>query len=160
MLTFIDTIGFWLSMAVGVVVYAWPQFRMPRTQRLNEAGLLELSPAFKGVARAYLMHSMLTFLLTMVFLVVVLYLPIHQTPNGGQAARLAWPAVLLSFIGLMQGLFAVLRGVYPASRYNGRYTFFGYTKDGEMKTLGRRQMLSALLVAIIALLAGLLRYLA
>jgi len=158
MLTLIDSIGFWLSLIVGMAAYAWPQFVVPRDQRFPEEHLCEISPRFRGVTRAIKVCDIITFLLMMGGLLAVIYLSFDQTPAGIQASRLTWPAVLLSFLGITQGLFAVWRGVYPVSRHRGRPAFFAYAEGNEMKTLGQRQILYALIVIAAALLAGLLRW--
>jgi hypothetical protein len=156
--TFINAIGFWLSMAVGAAAYAWPQLLLRSNQRFTEDQLRELSPNFQGLTRTILLYDIFTFLLTMAGLLATLTLPIQQNPAGMQAARLTWPAVLLSFLGLMQGLFAAWRGVYPASRYRGRRAFFAYEEGDRMKTLGKQQIILALAVIILALLVGWLRW--
>lgn len=157
MLTFIDAIGFWISLLAGLAAYAWPQFILPGSQRFPEEHLCQISPRFRGITRTILVYDIITFLLMMAGLLAVIYLPSIQSAVSLQAGRLAWPAVLLAFLGIAQGLFAVWRGVYPVSRYRGRGALFAYAEGDKMKMLGQQQILYALIVIVVALLAGWLR---
>jgi len=158
MLTFIDSLGFWLSLIAGIAAYAWPQFILPSSQRFPEEHLCQLSPRFQGITRIIQVYDVITFLFMMAGLLGVVSLSSGQNPALLQAGRLTWPAVLLSFLGGAQGIFAIWRGVYPVSRYRGRGTFFAYAEGDGMKKIGRRQILYALIVIVVALLAGWLRW--
>lgn len=158
MIPFIDAIGFWLSLLAGIAAYAWPQFTLPSSQRFPEEHLCQISPRFQGITRTIMVYDAIIFLLMMAGLLAGIYIYSDQTSASVQAGQLTWPAVLLAFLGLAQGLFAVWRGVYPVSRYRGRGVFFAYAEGDEMKTLGRRQILYALIVIVAALLAGWLRW--
>ena len=106
---------FWLfvTMPVGI----WHTFYFPSKSHVSEKALVEISPEFKSINAEYIVFSIFAVGLLMLFPLLGLSPSLDKWSMMKYGIRF-YPSIL-SFtagFGIYQGLFALIKGVYPMAK--------------------------------------------
>ena len=106
----------------------WHTFYFPPNTHLREKDLMETSPEFKNINSEYLVFSIFALGLLMLFPILVLtpHLDKWSMLNYGIRFYPSYLSITAGY-GIYQGLFALIKGVYPMGK------FFSYVYDDKTK---------------------------
>ena len=155
----IENVDLWIGMLVGAAVFLWPIVAAWKLDRLTQAELIEISTEYDGINSAYLVHIVLSLAIIIPVVIAVPSVVVRDCqPHHRRAILTVWSTLVFSGLALSQGLFAVMKGVYPTSKFYGRATTYAYADGSRIQQLGRRQVITALAVSGISFLIGLIRW--
>ena len=155
----IDKIDLWLGILMGAGVFLWPDFALDKYARVTQKELAKISPEYVGINAAYLVHGTVTMLiaLSVLFGITSIFRPDIEL-RLRQAVLMVFAAWPFSSFALSQGIFAVRKGVYPASKFFGKATTYVYAEDDSMREFAHKQILVALGIICLSIVVGLVRW--
>ena len=147
----------WISFIVGFVIAFLPLLIAFRYKNYTRDELVTISPDYENINRSFMMHFVggMLLLLPMTFLLINLN-DILDSKYGPILAPV-WGATFFSVMGIMYGLLAARRGIYPVSKYLGSATAYAYREDDKIIRMGRLQVIVSICFIVISILIALAR---
>jgi hypothetical protein len=119
-----------------------------RSKHLTENELVAISPNFKGINSAYLLFALLGFLLFCVpYFALSPRLDQWALMNYGRRFS---PSITFIFagLGIYQGAFAMVKGVYPQIKYFG----YIYTDVNRIRRVAMYQIVTSIILVVLSVL--------
>lgn len=126
---------FWVAVAIGTAIVLVPDFYSNRFQHAVESELVKLSPEYAGTNKLHFRFALFWLLFTLLLMPLIFVLP-NKT---SQFEMIISATMVLIFSGasLLRGIFAVVNGVFPSTKYFGARTLYAYGDNAEIKRFGR-----------------------
>ena len=140
---------FLFCMFITFPVGMWHIFYFPSKSRFNEKALAEISPEFKNINSDYIVFSVFAVAFLMLFPLLVL------APSWDKWAMLNYgikfyPSIIFfnAGYGIYQGLFALIKGVYPMAKS----LTYAYDDKAKIQRIGKYQIIISISAFILAAL--------
>ena len=130
---------FWVAVVIGAITFLAPEFYSMKFQRSRESELVKLSREYEGVNKLNLKFA-LAWLLFSLLLPSFLFIISHKSSQFELIAS-AMMVLIFSGVSLFRGIFAMMKGVFPSTKYYGSRTLYAYGDSEEIKRFGRLVMI-------------------
>ncbi len=131
----------WFWLIVTFPVGLWHIFYFPTKKQLKEKELVEISPKFYGIDDEYLVFSLLGIGL-LIFLPIYIFITYVDPWSLSTFGIKFYPSLTVISVGygIFQGLFALLKGVYPMAKSLS----YAYDEQDIIRRIAKYQIFIAL----------------
>lgn len=135
----------WFWGLVTLPVGFWHLFYFPAKKQLSQKELVEISSGYQGINSGYIIYSIVALFLIIGIPLLVLAPGWHQWAEQNYGLRF-YPAIVFftAGYGIYQGLFALVTGVYPMTRYLS----YAYDEPAKIRRIALRHILASVFAII------------
>jgi hypothetical protein len=126
---------FWVAISIGTIMFLVPDFYSNRFQHSVESELVKLSPEYAGTNKLHFRFVLIWVLFTLMLMPLIFVLP--NKISQFETIISATMVLIFSGASLLRGIFAIVKGVFPSTKYFGARTLYAYGDNGEIKRFGR-----------------------